>query len=203
LSWLRGIGPAELLPLGWSQFSAGVSFQGSKSSVRALESLIQVKVLYRRFLVSKQHPPSKLSHDEDRERRAAYPCVDDFPICGQSHKGLQVVEARSGDGARLFILPSSGENLDPIDRVCCGWEVSMQSEVQVNRRDFLYVATGTTAVVGAGFASWPFIDIDLSGIEEGMSVTVPRRCRSAPGARHDAGRRRPPERPGVTLPVAR
>lgn len=68
----------------------------------------------------------------------------------------------------------------------------MQSEVHVNRRDFLYVATGTTAVVGAGFASWPFIDqmkpdastlaiatidIDLSGIEEGMSVTVKWRGR--------------------------
>ena len=68
----------------------------------------------------------------------------------------------------------------------------MQSEVHVNRRDFLYVATGTTAAGGAGFASWPFIDqmkpdastlaiatidIDLSGIEEGMSVTVKWRGR--------------------------
>ncbi|TGV73478.1 twin-arginine translocation signal domain-containing protein, partial [Mesorhizobium sp. M00.F.Ca.ET.149.01.1.1] len=27
-----------------------------------------------------------------------------------------------------------------------------------NRRDFLYVATGMAAVVGAGAVAWPFID---------------------------------------------
>ena len=68
----------------------------------------------------------------------------------------------------------------------------MQADVQVNRRDFLYVATGTAATVGAGAAAWPFIDqmrpdastlagstidIDVSGIEEGMSLSVKWRGR--------------------------
>lgn len=56
-----------------------------------------------------------------------------------------------------------------------------------NRRDFLYIATAMTGVVGAGAAVWPFIDqmrpdastlalatvdVDVSAIDEGMSVTV-------------------------------
>ncbi len=55
------------------------------------------------------------------------------------------------------------------------------------RRDFLYIATGMTAVVGVGGAAWPFIDqmrpdattlalatvdVDISAIEPGMSVTA-------------------------------
>lgn len=58
----------------------------------------------------------------------------------------------------------------------------MNHDIQVSRRDFLYVATGTTAAAGAAFASWPFIDqmrpdastlagatidIDISGIQPG------------------------------------
>ena len=68
----------------------------------------------------------------------------------------------------------------------------MKDEVQVNRRDFLYVATGMTAAIGAAFASWPFIDqmrpdastlaistidIDISAIDHGMSVTAQWRGR--------------------------
>lgn len=56
-----------------------------------------------------------------------------------------------------------------------------------NRRDFLYIATGVAGVVGAGAAVWPFIDqmrpdastlalasidVDVSAIEAGMSVTA-------------------------------
>ncbi len=56
-----------------------------------------------------------------------------------------------------------------------------------NRRDFLYIATGMTAVVGAGAALWPFIDqmrpdagtlalasveIDVSSLTQGASVVV-------------------------------
>jgi ubiquinol-cytochrome c reductase iron-sulfur subunit len=56
-----------------------------------------------------------------------------------------------------------------------------------NRRDFLYIATGMAAAVGAAGAAWPFIDqmrpdastlamssieVDVSGLEEGMSLTV-------------------------------
>ena len=55
------------------------------------------------------------------------------------------------------------------------------------RRDFLYLAAGAMGVAGTGFAAWPFIDsmnpaadvralssteVDLSPIEEGMSITV-------------------------------
>lgn len=56
-----------------------------------------------------------------------------------------------------------------------------------SRRDFLYIATGAAAVVGAASVAWPFIDqlrpdastralatveVDISSIEPGMSVTV-------------------------------
>ncbi|MDP3897745.1 MAG: ubiquinol-cytochrome c reductase iron-sulfur subunit [Mesorhizobium sp.] len=56
-----------------------------------------------------------------------------------------------------------------------------------NRRDFLYIATGSVAAVGAAGLAWPFIDqmrpdastlamasieIDVSAIEPGMSVTA-------------------------------
>ena len=55
------------------------------------------------------------------------------------------------------------------------------------RRDFLYVATGAFGAVGAGALAWPFIDqmnpdasavalasieVDISSIEEGYSLTV-------------------------------
>jgi ubiquinol-cytochrome c reductase iron-sulfur subunit len=55
------------------------------------------------------------------------------------------------------------------------------------RRDFLYLLTGATAVVGTAALVWPLVDsmnpsadvlalaateVDLSGIEEGMRVTV-------------------------------
>ena len=55
------------------------------------------------------------------------------------------------------------------------------------RRDFLYLTTGAAGVIGAGAVAWPFIDqlrpdattlalstieVDISGIEEGMSITV-------------------------------
>jgi ubiquinol-cytochrome c reductase iron-sulfur subunit len=55
------------------------------------------------------------------------------------------------------------------------------------RRDFIYVATAAVGAIGVGFLAWPFIDqmnpdaaslalattdVDISGIEPGMSVTV-------------------------------
>jgi ubiquinol-cytochrome c reductase iron-sulfur subunit len=60
------------------------------------------------------------------------------------------------------------------------------------RRDFLYVATGMAGVVGLAGAAWPFIDqmrpdastlalasidVDISAIEPGMSVTAKWRGR--------------------------
>jgi ubiquinol-cytochrome c reductase iron-sulfur subunit len=57
----------------------------------------------------------------------------------------------------------------------------------IGRRDFLLIATGAFAAVGAAFAAWPFvaqmnpdasalalasIDVDLSSMEPGQSITV-------------------------------
>ncbi|PLX43979.1 MAG: ubiquinol-cytochrome c reductase iron-sulfur subunit [Hyphomicrobiales bacterium] len=59
--------------------------------------------------------------------------------------------------------------------------------VDEKRRDFLYIATGAVAAVGAGLACWPLIDqmnpdatvkalasieVDLSPVELGQSITV-------------------------------
>lgn len=56
-----------------------------------------------------------------------------------------------------------------------------------SRRDFLYLTTGMAGVVGVGALAWPFIDqmrpnattlalstieVDVSSLEEGMSITV-------------------------------
>jgi ubiquinol-cytochrome c reductase iron-sulfur subunit len=42
------------------------------------------------------------------------------------------------------------------------------------RRDFLYVATGAVAAVGAAFAAWPFLDQlnPSSAVEAGAAITV-------------------------------
>ena len=65
--------------------------------------------------------------------------------------------------------------------------MSANESTEHNRRDFLYIATGMAGVVGAGAAVWPFIDqmrpdastlalatvdVDVSAIEAGMSVTA-------------------------------
>jgi ubiquinol-cytochrome c reductase iron-sulfur subunit len=61
------------------------------------------------------------------------------------------------------------------------------SAAEPNRRDFLYVATGAMAAVGAAAVAWPFIDqmnpdastralasidVDVSALEPGMAITV-------------------------------
>ncbi|RIK86813.1 MAG: ubiquinol-cytochrome c reductase iron-sulfur subunit [Hyphomicrobiales bacterium] len=65
--------------------------------------------------------------------------------------------------------------------------MSANEATEHNRRDFLYIATGVAGAVGAGAAVWPFIDqmrpdastlalatidVDVSAIEPGMSVTA-------------------------------
>jgi len=60
-------------------------------------------------------------------------------------------------------------------------------QAEPTRRDFLYIATGAMGVVGAGSLAWPFIDqmnpdasalalasieVDVSAVEEGQSITV-------------------------------
>ena len=63
----------------------------------------------------------------------------------------------------------------------------MGGHEEPTRRDFLYLTTGMTAVVGAGAVAWPFIDqmrpdastlaqasieVNVSAIEQGQSLTV-------------------------------
>src|SRR5690606_25889315 len=65
--------------------------------------------------------------------------------------------------------------------------VSATETSEPSRRDFLYIATGAAGVVGAAAVAWPFIDqlrpdastlalasieVDVSGVEPGMSITV-------------------------------
>jgi ubiquinol-cytochrome c reductase iron-sulfur subunit len=65
--------------------------------------------------------------------------------------------------------------------------VSSHDIAEPTRRDFLYIATGMAGIVGAAGAAWPFIDqmrpdastlalasieVDVSGIEPGMSLTA-------------------------------
>ena len=65
--------------------------------------------------------------------------------------------------------------------------MSANEATEHNRRDFLYITTAMAGVVGAGAAVWPFIDqmrpdastlalatidVDVSAIERGMSVTA-------------------------------
>jgi ubiquinol-cytochrome c reductase iron-sulfur subunit len=65
--------------------------------------------------------------------------------------------------------------------------VSTTEHADVNRRDFLMIATGTVAGVGAALTAWPFInqmnpdaavlalssiEVDLASIAEGQAVTL-------------------------------
>jgi ubiquinol-cytochrome c reductase iron-sulfur subunit len=65
--------------------------------------------------------------------------------------------------------------------------LATSEKAEPTRRDFLYIATGAFGAVGAAALAWPFIDqmnpdasalalasieVDLSAIEEGQSVTV-------------------------------
>ncbi|MGJ8527109.1 ubiquinol-cytochrome c reductase iron-sulfur subunit [Maritalea sp.] len=65
--------------------------------------------------------------------------------------------------------------------------MATHSTSEPNRRDFLYIATGAVGAVGVGAAAWPLVDqmnpdastlalasieLDISSIEVGQSVTV-------------------------------
>ena len=65
--------------------------------------------------------------------------------------------------------------------------MSTADHAEVNRRDFLYVATGAVGAVGAALAAWPLInqmnpdqsvlalasiEVDLAPIAEGQAITV-------------------------------
>jgi len=66
-------------------------------------------------------------------------------------------------------------------------DVSTAEHAETNRRDFLYIATGAVAAVGAALTAWPFInqmnpdasvlalasvEVDLAPIAEGQEVTI-------------------------------
>lgn len=70
--------------------------------------------------------------------------------------------------------------------------MSATNSTEHTRRDFLYVATGVAGAVGIAGVAWPFIDqmrpdastralasiqVDVSGVEPGMSLTVKWRGR--------------------------
>lgn len=65
--------------------------------------------------------------------------------------------------------------------------MSTAEHAEVNRRDFLYIATGAVGAVGAALTAWPFInqmnpdasvlalasvEIDLGPIAEGQAITI-------------------------------
>ncbi|MCA3556235.1 ubiquinol-cytochrome c reductase iron-sulfur subunit [Aestuariivirga sp.] len=65
--------------------------------------------------------------------------------------------------------------------------MSTAEHAETNRRDFLYIATGSVAAVGAALAVWPFInqmnpdasvlalasvEVDLAPIAEGQEITI-------------------------------
>jgi len=65
--------------------------------------------------------------------------------------------------------------------------VSTAEHAEVNRRDFLYIATGAVGAVGAALTVWPFIsqmnpdasvlalasiEVDLAPIAEGQAITI-------------------------------
>ena len=65
--------------------------------------------------------------------------------------------------------------------------MSEHEHIDTERRDILAIATGMAGVVGVGAVAWPFIDqmqpdastlalssieVDVSGVEQGMSITV-------------------------------
>ena len=65
--------------------------------------------------------------------------------------------------------------------------MSIAEHADVNRRDFLYIATGAVGAVGAALTVWPFInqmnpdasvlamasvEVDLAPIEEGQAITI-------------------------------
>ena len=65
--------------------------------------------------------------------------------------------------------------------------MSTAEHAEVNRRDFLYIATGAVGAVGAALTAWPFInqmnpdasvlalasvEVDLAPIAEGLAITI-------------------------------
>ena len=65
--------------------------------------------------------------------------------------------------------------------------MSTAEHAEVNRRDFLYIATGAVGAVGAALTAWPFInqmnpdasvlalasvEVDLAPIAEGQAITI-------------------------------
>jgi ubiquinol-cytochrome c reductase iron-sulfur subunit len=87
---------------------------------------------------------------------------------------------RRGTPARSYFYGSARQQKGRRD-------VSTAEHAETNRRDFLYIATGAVAAVGAALTAWPFInqmnpdasvlalasvEVDLAPIAEGQEVTI-------------------------------
>ena len=72
--------------------------------------------------------------------------------CRNTHLSRLSILAFSCPGARYFI---AGFGANEINEVT---SLANATNPEPSRRDFLYIATGAAATVGAGLAAWPFID---------------------------------------------
>jgi ubiquinol-cytochrome c reductase iron-sulfur subunit len=93
----------------------------------------------------------------------------------------------AGEGVAAWLLPPRRRSIIRWSSRDPEFEDIMASEDEPSRRNFLFVATGAMATVGAGFAAWPLIDqmnpdattlaaasaeADIGNIAEGQAVTV-------------------------------
>ena len=89
-------------------------------------------------------------------------------------------------------------------------DVSTAEHAEVNRRDFLYIATGAVGGVGAALAAWPFINQmnpDASVLAHGLGRGRSGAHRRGPGNHHQVARqsgvRPPPHRTRKSRPPRR
>jgi ubiquinol-cytochrome c reductase iron-sulfur subunit len=92
--------------------------------------------------------------------------------------------AQSSQAARAALKTVASARLLPREE---GIELAHADEIQPSRRDFLFLATGAVAAVGAASVAWPLIDqmnpdattlalssieVDIAPVQEGQILTV-------------------------------
>lgn len=98
---------------------------------------------------------------------------------------LKAADLATSPGDRLA---SFAESAVPVAEMKGLWIVTTEASAEPTRRDFLYIATGAVAAVGAAAAVWPFIsqmnpdastiaagapiEVDLTPIAEGQDIKV-------------------------------
>ncbi|AVT75314.1 Ubiquinol-cytochrome c reductase iron-sulfur subunit [Rhodopseudomonas palustris] len=98
---------------------------------------------------------------------------------------LKAADLATSPGNRLA---SFAESAVPVAEMKGLWIVTTEASAEPTRRDFLYIATGAVAAVGAAAAVWPFIsqmnpdastiaagapiEVDLTPIAEGQDIKV-------------------------------